>query len=166
MKTRGVILALMVTLFWGSTPAVAVDHTSIPGFTELTYPGKVKLKPTGCQIITFSYLNDEALPMKNTVFLVQIVPKTRSNPKYGGIVWFSLITSRGPNAIPSLPRAGTLEAKVCRKAWIEGKGANKMSYAGIAPGTYRLYFAGVNVNPTTGKKVGRKIEVLKPIIFY
>jgi hypothetical protein len=139
-------------------------ETIIPGYATVSHPSTVILKSKGCQNINFEYIVDEELPLENTLWLVQIVHATK-NIIYGGNSWFSNLTYLGDEALPSLPRAGVRTAKVCRTTWVEGKGTNKVSVPGVKPGKYRLYFAGVMVDPTTGKKLGEKTEVFKSIIF-
>ena len=161
-------LVVLITTLLSLTPnmsfAVEKIETYIPSYVSVTYPITVTLKSIGCQNITFSYAVDEDLPLENTVWLVQIVHSTK-NAIYGGNSWFSTLTYMGDKALPPLPRAGVRSVKVCRKTWVEGKGANKQSVPGIKPGKYRLYFAGVTLDPVTGSKIGEKTEVYKTIVF-
>ena len=161
-------VVVLITTLLSLTPnmsfAVEKTETYIPSYVSVTYPSTVTLKSKGCQNITFSYTVDEDLPLENTVWLVQIVHSTK-NAIYGGNSWFSTLNYMGDKALPPLPRAGVRSVKVCRKTWFEGKGANKQSVPVIKPGKYRLYFAGVTLDPVTGSKIGEKTEVYKTIVF-
>jgi hypothetical protein len=141
-------------------PAAYAADVTIEGFASLTYEDPVKLKTTGCQDIKFSYVTDDNLARENTVFLVQLVHKSKKII-YGGAVWFSTFTSKGPDALPSMSRIGTLKIKICRNAWTMGTGASKEKLPAVVPGTYRLYFAGGYVDPETGTKTGDKVEVYR-----
>ena len=168
MKTthkRPSIIGLLISILLMQNVAFAVVNTEIyiPGFVTVKYPSTVSLKFAGCQNINFSYVIDEDLSLENTVWLVQIVHLTK-NTIYGGDAWFSNLTYLGKDALPPIPRAGIRSAKICRKTWVEGKGDNKKNVPGIKPGKYRLYFAGVNLDPITGKKLGEKTEVYKTIL--
>jgi hypothetical protein len=44
-----------------------------------------------------------------------------------------------------------------------GTGVNKEKLPAVAPGTYRLYFAGGYVDPETGVKTGDKVEVYRTL---
>ncbi|MEI6294704.1 MAG: hypothetical protein WCO95_01455 [Actinomycetes bacterium] len=164
MRIQG-ILAITLALCLSFTAAQASVTTTIPGYADLTYTSKVKLKPTGCQIIEFTYLTDDALSMENTIFLVQIIA-LKKKIIYGGSAWFSKQTWKGDALVQSLTRAGVMQAKICRKSWVEITSSVKTRNPGIGPGTYRLYFAGATLNPTTGKLMGSKREIFKTIVFY
>lgn len=156
------IFALIFILIFGNLQNANAADVTIDGFSNITYEDTVKLKATGCQNIKFSYFTDDALARENTVFLVQLVHKSKKIV-YGGAAWFSTFTSMGPDALPSMSRIGTLSMKVCRSAWALGKGVNKQKYPAVTPGTYRLYFAGGFVDPESGAKTGDKIEVYKKL---
>jgi hypothetical protein len=159
---RKVLLTfLILVLIFPASPASA-EKITIPGFTEISYDNLVKLKSKGCQELKFSYVTDDNLARENTVFLVQLAHKTKKIV-YGGAAWFSTFTSKGPDALPAMPRIGVLKMKICRNSWIAGTGANQQRYPAVNPGTYRLYFAGGFVDPDTGAKTGDKIEVIKKI---
>jgi hypothetical protein len=131
--------------------------TVLPGFANLTYPDSFKLKNKGCQEIKFSYVVDESLPLVNTVFIIQLVHKTKKI-MYGYSYWFSDISTT--DGLPSMSRIGTIPMKICRNNW-EVKAKNETTkYVGVKPGSYSLYFAfgfydGINVSD---KKV-----ILEPI---
>jgi hypothetical protein len=69
----------------------------------------------------------------------------------------------GEDALPAMPRIGTLKIKLCRNAWIAGTGTNQQRYPAVNPGKYRLYFAGGFVDPETGGPTGEKIEIFKSL---
>ena len=156
------ISLLVVGLSLGPTQAHA-DDVTIPGFADINYSNPVKLKSSGCQDLKFSYVTDDTLARENTVFLVQLVHKSKKIV-YGGAVWFSAMTYKGPDALPSMSRIGTLKIKVCRKAWVMGTGSNQEKFPAVTPGTYRLYFAGGTMDPETGAKSGDKVEVIKTLV--
>ena len=143
-------------------PVAHAADVTIEGFANLNYEDSVKLKKTGCQDLPFPYMTDDNLVRENTVFLVQLVHKSKKIV-YGSAVWFSKVTSKGPDALPSMSRIGTLKIKICRKAWTTGTGANKEKFPAVIPGTYMLYFAGGYVDPETGMKTGDKVEVYKTL---
>ena len=153
---------LVVGLSLGTLPAHA-DDVTIPGFADLNYSNPVKLKSSGCQELKFSYITDDNLARESTVFLVELVHKSKKII-YGGAVWFSAMTYKGPDALPSMSRIGNLKIKVCRKAWVMGSGSNQEKFPAVNPGTYRLYFAGGNMDPDTGAKSGDKVEVTKTLV--
>lgn len=160
---RVIALALIFSLITPYSHAIAAE-TTIPGFATINYPNTVKLKKSGCQDLNFEYETDDSLSRENTVFLIQII-HTSKKVIYGDGAWYSTLTSRGPEALMAMSRIGTVPMKVCRKPWLSGKGVNQVKVPGINPGTYRLYFAGVYVDPVTGGKLGEKIEVMKTIKF-
>ena len=159
---RKVLLAFLILVLTFPTSSASAENITIPGFAEISYDNVTKLKTKGCQELKFSYVTDDNLARENTVFLVQLVHKSKKIV-YGGAVWFSTFTSRGSDALPAMPRIGVLKIKICRNAWIAGAGANQQKYPAVNPGTYRLYFAGGFVDPDTGAKTGDKIEVIKQI---
>jgi len=158
---RVLIAFLSISLSLGVTPANAEDVT-IPGFAKINYSKVVRLKTKGCQELKFSYVTDENLALENTAFIVQLAHKSKKIV-YGGAAWFSTFTSQGPDALPSMPRIGSLKIKICRNSWVMGMGSNQQKYPAVNPGTYRLYFAGGYVDPETGVKIGEKIEVIKSL---
>jgi len=160
---RKVIFGLIFVFLLGSMPAAHAADVKIEGFANLTYEDLVKLKAKGCQDLKFSYVTDDNLARENTVFLVQLVHKSKKLI-YGGAVWFSTTTYKGPDALPPMSRIGTLTIKICRKAWEMGTGSKKEKFPAVNPGTYRLYFAGGNLNPDTGAKSGDKVEVTKTLV--
>ena len=160
---KKIFLILFVTLLGISTPAFADTTVSIPGFTEISYPTAVKIGSSGCKTIKFTYLNDENLAQENSVFLIQILHKTKKiNQGFGA--WFSNITSN-PNSIEigPLPRAGVLPIKICKKKWTTGSGTNKETMAATPPGTYRIYFAAGFVDAVTGAPLDGKIEIFRTL---
>jgi hypothetical protein len=162
------ILILLVTFNLLSTAltAEAVNYTEtlIPGYVTVKYPSQVTLKSSGCQNINFEYLIEEDLSLENTVWLVQILHLTKKQ-LFGEAAWFSVMTYKGEEAIPSLPRAGKRTAKVCRKQWTQKSSETTRTYTGIKPGKYRLYLAGVTLDPVTGDMLGEKTEFFKSIVF-
>jgi len=144
------------------SPAFA-DQIVLDGFATLTYPNSVKLKKSGCQTIPITYETDGNLSRENTVFLVAIVPQT-SKQTYGYAAWFSTLTYLGENALPPMARIGTLQVKVCRKAWIYSSKATKPTPA-IKPGTYRIFFNAGNYDAVTGVLLDDKIEIIRTIKF-
>ena len=163
-KFLAVIISLMLFSTSSSAIAAGTTETVIPGYVSVKYPSQIKLKSSGCQNINFDYLIDQNLPLENTVWLVQIVHLTK-NQLFGGTAWFSVLTYKGEDAIPSLPRAGKRIAKVCRNKWTQTSSDAKENYLGIKPGKYRLYFAGVTLDPDSGSLLGEKTEVFKTVIF-
>jgi hypothetical protein len=159
-------LCLIIFSTSTSTSAIAAGKTEtvIPGYVSVQYLSQINLKSNGCQNINFEYLIDENLQLENTVWLVQIVHLTK-NQIFGGTAWFSVLTYKGEDAIPSLPRVGKRVAKVCRKQWTQKSSEAKEIFLGIKPGKYRLYFAGVTLDPDTGSQLGEKTEVFKTIVF-
>jgi hypothetical protein len=159
---RKALFCLMLVVVMGSMPPAHAAEVTIEGFATLTYQDQVKLKVSGCQDLRFSYTTEEDLARENTVFLVQLVHKSKKQI-YGGAVWFSEFTSKGPDALPSMSRIGTLKIKVCRNSWVMGAGALKEKFPAVSPGSYRLYFAGGYVDPETGAKTGDKVEVFRTL---
>lgn len=159
---RRTIFGLIFVILLSYTPAAHAADVTIEGFANITYEDSVKLKKTGCQDLTFPYMTDDNLVRENTVFLVQLVHKSKKII-YGSAVWFSKVTSKGIDALPSMSRIGTLKIKICRTAWTMGAGANKERLPAVTPGTYRLYFAGGYLDPETGMKTGDKVEVYKTL---
>ena len=157
-------IGLLVCLILSTTviPYANADEVVIQGFATLDYPTKVKLRTSGCQTISISYVTDDNLARENSVFLVQLVHKSKK-VFFSGATWFSNITSYGPDALPAMSRIGTLNLKICRKPWVMGTGPNKEKIPAVTPGLYRLYFAGGYVDADTGEKIGEKIEVTKSI---
>jgi hypothetical protein len=151
----------MLSLILGVSPAKA-DDVTIPGFAVLSYSKIIKLKAKGCQEMKFEYTTEENLPRENTVFLVQLVHKTKKIV-YGGTAWFSTFTYMGEDSLPAMPRIGTLKMKLCRNGWIAGSGPNQQKYPAVNPGKYRLYFVGGFVDPETGGPIGDKIEIFKSL---
>ncbi len=165
-KYRFLIPALCFILISTSNSAIAAGTTEtvIPGYVSVKYLSQVNLKSSGCQNVNFEYLIDENLPLENTVWLVQIIHLSKKQ-LFGEAAWFSVMTYRGDEAIPSLPRAGKRTAKVCRKQWTQKSSEANRTYLGIKPGKYRLYFAGVTLDPVTGEMLGEKTEFFKNIVF-
>jgi hypothetical protein len=160
---KKIIVIFLVLLQGVSTPAFADTTVSIPGFTEISYPAAVKFGSSNCKTIKFTYVNDENLAQENSVFLIQILHKTKKiNQGFGA--WFSTMTAN-PSSIEigPLPRAGVLPIKICKKKWTTGSGANKSTMAATPPGTYRLYFAAGFVDAVTGAPLDGKIEIFKTI---
>ena len=147
------------------TPAEgnASATVEIPGFTEVSYPPNVTLGKSGCKTINFKYVNDEYLVQENSVFLIQILHKTKKIT-HGYGAWFSVITSN-PSSIElgPMPRAGIIPVKLCKKKWYAGSGANRKAMAATLPGTYRIYFAAGYVDATTGNPLEGKQELFKTL---
>jgi hypothetical protein len=165
-RTKIFILLISFNLVSTSLSAEAVSYTEarIPGYATVKYPNQVTLKSSGCQNINFEYLIEEDLSLENTVWLVQIIHLTKKQ-LFGEAAWFSVMTYKGDEAIPSLPRAGKRTAKVCRNQWTQKSSDTTRTYTGIKPGKYRLYFAGVTLDPVTGDMLGEKTEFFKSIVF-
>jgi hypothetical protein len=159
---KKIIFGLIFILFTLHLPAAQASDATIQGFVSITYDDPVKLKKTGCQELNFSYMTEDALARENTVFVIQLIHKSKKI-LFGGTAWFSKFTSNGPEALPSMPRIGNLKIKVCRTPWLMGSGANAMKVSAIKPGKYRLYFAGGYVDPETGEKTGEKVEIYKTL---
>lgn len=163
-KVLAVIISFMLFSSYSSAFAAGFSETVIPGYVSVKYSSQIKLKMSGCQNINFDYLIDENLPLENTVWLVQIVHLTKKQI-FGGTAWFSVLTYKGEDATPSLPRVGKRVAKVCRNKWTQTSSDSKENFLGIKPGKYRLYFAGVTLDPVTGEMLGEKTEFFKSIVF-
>lgn len=165
---KNTVISVFTTLFMLSTQqaSTALDMTEIeiPGYVSLSYPSEVSLKKNGCQTIKFSYVVDENLPLENTAWLVQIIHQSKKE-LYAEIAWFSVMTYKGEDAIPSLPRAGIKDAKICRKPWTISSADTTRKYFGAKPAKYRMYFAGVTLDPVTGALLGEKTEFFKTIRF-
>jgi hypothetical protein len=157
------ILALVVVLIPYSISPAFANQVIIDGFATLTYPSSVKLKKSGCQIIPVNYVTDDNLSRENTAFLVAIVPQS-SKQTYGFAAWISTLTYLGEDALPPMARIGTLQVKVCRKAWIYSSSATKPTPA-IKPGTYRIFFNAGNYDAVTGVLLEDRIEIIRTIKF-
>jgi hypothetical protein len=149
-------------------PAYAVENilettVVIEGFTEITYPTKVIIGSSGCKTVKFKYVNDENLAQENSVFLVQILHKTKKITQGFG-AWFSTLTSNSNSVeLGPLPRAGVIPIKLCKKKWTSGTGVNKTVMAATPPGSYRIYFTAGYVDPVTGKPLEGKIEIFRTL---
>jgi hypothetical protein len=159
---RRAIFILLTVVLLGYMPTAHGAEVKIEGFANLTYEDSVRLNTARCQDLKFSYVTEDDLARENTVFLVQLVHKSKKLI-YGGAVWFSKFTSDGPDALPAMSRIGTLKIKVCRNSWSLGTGENKEKFPAVKPGTYRLYFAGGYVDPESGEKTGDKVEVFRTL---
>lgn len=146
-----------------SSPAFAESTVVIPGFTEITYPSEVKIGSSGCKTIKFTYVNDEDLVQENSVFLIQILHKTKKVTQGFG-AWFSTMTAN-PSVVElgALPRAGVIPIKLCKMKWTTGTGSNKATLAATPPGTYRIYFTAGYVDAVTGAALPGKIEIFKTL---
>ena len=163
-NTRSKVIFSLVVM--GSTSfnsSAFADQIVIDGFATLTYPSTVKLKKSGCQIIPVTYVTDDNLSRENTAFLVAIVPQN-SKQTYGFATWISSLTYLGDNALPPMARIGTLQVKVCRKAWIYSSSATKPTPA-IKPGNYRIFFNAGYYDAVTGALLDDKIEIVRSIKF-
>ena len=159
-KLIAVIAAILVS---ASSPAFADTTVVIPGFTEISFPSEVKIGSSGCKTIKFTYVNDEDLVQENSVFLIQILHKTKKITQgYGA--WFSTMTAN-PSSVElgPLPRAGVIPIKLCKKKWVSGSGTKKETLAATPPGTYRVYFAAGFVDAVTGAPLPGKIEIFKTL---
>jgi len=162
MKTIAIFVCVIMSL--AVAPTAHADQVVIDGFATLNYPVNVKLKVTGCQQIPINYVTDDALSRENTVFIVAITP-INSKQSYGYAAWISTQTSKGEKALPPMARIGTLQVKVCRKAFFYSSSATRKT-PGINKGTYRIFFDAGNLDPQTGAVVGDKIEIERSIKFY
>ena len=89
---KKIIASLLVLILSMAIPAHADTTVVIPGFTEISYPSKVKIGSSGCKTIKFTYVNDENLVQENSVFLIQVLHKTKKITQgYGA--WFSTLTA-------------------------------------------------------------------------
>ena len=160
---KKIIASIVAILLGTSSPAFANATVVIPGFTEISYPTAVKIGSSGCKTINFTYVNDENLAQENSVFLIQILHKTKKRTQGFG-AWFSTMTAN-PNSVElgSLPRAGVIPIKLCKKKWATGSGANKATLAATRPGTYRIYFTAGFVDAVTGEALPGKIEIFKTL---
>lgn len=159
-----VCTALLIVSTQQSAIASDIAEVEIPGYVSLSFPSEISLKKNGCQTIKFSYVVDENLPLENTAWLVQIIHQSKKE-LYAEIAWFSVMTYKGEDAIPSLPRAGVKDAKICRKPWTISSEDTTRKYFGAKPAKYRIYFAGVTLDPVTGALLGEKTEFFKTIRF-
>jgi hypothetical protein len=153
-------VAILMTM---NSPAFADATVVIPGFTEISYPSEVKIGSSGCKTIKFTYVNDEDLAQENSVFLIQILHKTKKVTQGFG-AWFSTMTAN-PSSVDlgPLPRAGVIPIKICKKKWTSGTGSNKATLAATPPGTYRIYFTAGFVDAVTGAPLPGKIEIFKTL---
>ena len=160
---KKIIASLLVLILSMAIPAHADTTVVIPGFTEISYPPKVKIGSSGCKTIKFTYVNDENLVQENSVFLIQVLHKTKKITQgYGA--WFSTLTANPiSQEIGPLPRAGVIPIKICKKKWSTGTGANEATLAATPPGTYRVYFAAGYVDPVTGAPLDGKIEIFRSL---
>lgn len=146
-----------------SSSAFAAETVVIPGFTEISYPAEVKMGSSSCKTIKFKYVNDEDLAQENSVFLIQILHKTKKIDQGFG-AWFSKMTAN-PNYVDlaPLPRAGEIPVKLCKKKWTAGTGDNKTNFAATPPGIYRIYFAAGYLDAVTGTPLPGKIEIFRTL---
>lgn len=161
---RQKILTVIISfLVFTSSSAFAAETVVIPGFTEISYPSEVKMGSSGCKTIKFTYVNDENLANENSVFLIQILHKTKKvNQGFGA--WFSKLTANQSSfELGPLPRAGVIPVKLCKKKWTSGTGENKATFAATPPGIYRIYFAAGFVDAITGAPLPGKIEIFKTL---
>jgi hypothetical protein len=162
MRKRISFLIVVITLTL-NMPAFAKDTVVIPGFTEISYPTEVKFGNSICKSLKFTYVNDEDLAKENSLFLIQIL-HSRKKITHGYGAWFSRQTSDPKYAhVPSLPRAGVIPIKLCKKKWTLGTDVNKTVLAATPPGTYRIYFVAGNRDPVTGAALDGKIEIFKTL---
>jgi hypothetical protein len=160
---KKIIASIVAILLGTSSPAFADATVVIPGFTEISYPSEVKIGSSGCKTIKFAYVNDEDLVQENSVFLIQILHKTKK-VTHGFGAWFSTMTAN-PSSVDlgPLPRAGIIPIKLCKKKWTSGTGSNKATLAATPPGTYRIYFTAGFVDAVTGAPLPGKIEIFKTL---
>ena len=168
MKKSLQILIVVFLIVGVSSPAQSADggldgKLIVPGFTEISYPTKVKIGTSGCKTIKFHYVNDEDLAQENSAFLIQILHKTKKQ-NHGFGAWFSTLTAN-PNSVDlgPMPRAGIIQVKICKKRWTFGTGTNKSVVAATPPGTYRILFAAGYVDAITGEPLEGKIEIFKTL---
>jgi hypothetical protein len=162
MKKK-LVASIVAILMSTSSPAFADATVVIPGFTEISYPSEVKIGSSGCKTIKFTYVNNEDLAQENSVFLIQILHKTKKVTQGFG-AWFSTMTAN-PSSVDlgPLPRAGVIPIKICKKKWTTGTGSNKATLAATPPGTYRIYFTAGFVDAVTGAALPGKIEIFKTL---
>ncbi len=168
MKNSVAKILVFVFLFINLTPsssanAVVQETLVIPGFTEITYPSRVFLGKSNCKTINFKYVNDEDLVQENSVFLIQILHKTKK-VTHGYGAWFSVLTAN-PNSfeLGAMPRAGVIPIKLCKKSWTVGSGKNKEQIAGTPSGSYRIYFVAGFVDSISGNPLEGKIEIFRTL---
>jgi hypothetical protein len=136
---KSVIAALLISALFAS-PAHS-SPVELPGYATFDYPTSVKLKKTGCQIISVNYKTEESLSREDTVFLIAITPKENKR-SVGYAAWFSKLTYRGEQALPAMSRVGALQIKICRQPWKYSSNADKLTPP-VKPGNYRIFFVGV-----------------------
>ena len=160
---KRLVASIVAILLSTSSTAIADTKVVIPGFTEISYPSEVKLGSSSCKTIKFTYVNDDDLAQENSVFLIQILHKTKKvNQGFGA--WFSKMTANESSVeLGPLPRAGVIPVKLCKKKWTTGTGENKTTFAATPPGTYRIYFAAGFVDAVTGAPLPGKIEIFKTL---
>ena len=160
---KNIIALIFAIILSTNFPAFANETVVIPGFTEISYSSGVKIGRSGCKTINFAYINDEDLTQENSVFLIQVLHKTKKLT-HGFGAWFSTVTSN-PNSVElgPLPRAGVIPIKLCKKKWTTGRGENKTTMAATPAGTYRIYFTAGFVDAVTGAALPGKIEIFKTL---
>ena len=163
MKKSVLAILLTALLIIESMVPAKADQAVLEGFASFSYPTTIKLKKSGCQEIQIKYTTNENLARENTVMLVAVTPPS-SRRAYGYVAWMSSMTFMGEEALPPMPRIGTLTIKVCRKEWLYSSKATKLTPA-IFPGTFRLVFAGSTYDAVTGEMNQEKIEIYRKITF-
>ena len=138
----------------------ASTSTVLPGFAKINYPNSIKLKSKNCQEIKFEYVIDEELQSKDSVYVIQLVHKSKKIV-YGGVAWFSELTYTGEN-FPSMSRIGVLPMKICRNNWVFKANSGTTNYSAIKPGSYDFYFSYGYLAPD-GNVLGEKKIIRKPI---
>lgn len=132
----------------------------LPGFAEINYPNSIKLKAKGCQEIKFEYVIAEELQSKDSVYVIQLVHKSKKIV-YGGVAWFSELTYTGEN-FPSMSRIGVLPMKICRNNWVFKANSGATNYSAVKPGSYDFYFS-YGYLAQDGSVLGEKNIIRKPI---
>jgi hypothetical protein len=162
-KILVVVFLLINTMPSSTASAIAQKALVIPGFTEITYPSQISMGKSKCKTVNFKYVNDEDLVQENSVFLIQILHKTKK-VTHGYGAWFSVLTANPKSfELGPMPRVGVIPIKLCKKSWIVGSGKNREQIAGTPSGNYRIYFAAGFVDSVSGQPLEGKIEIFRTL---
>jgi len=160
------ILSFTISIFTvlNTIPIFAAStSTVLPGFAEINHPDSIKLKSKGCQEIKFEYIIDEDLQTKDSVYVIQLVHKSKKIV-YGGVAWFSELTYTG-DKFPSMSRIGVLPMKICRNNWVFKANTGSTKYSAVKPGSYDFYF-GYGYLAEDGSVLGEKNIIRKSITLF
>jgi hypothetical protein len=161
-KSLSIVSACIAISFSGLSQAHAAQKTTIlENFVQINYSDSIKLKSKGCQELKFNYIIDDNLPLEKTVFIIQLVHKSKKII-YGYGFWFSDIDP--DDGLPSMSRIGTIPMKICRNNWQTKSDTGVTKYTGVKPGDYDLYFAyGYydKIDVTDKKVIRQPIKLLK-----